>query len=160
MTRSPVLIFGYGNPSRGDDALGPELLRLLQEGYEADLCDIVTDFQLQIEHAMDLEGRELALFVDASVAASPPYEFSRLQPARDESFTSHALSPAAVLSVLGQISTAPPPAVFLLTIPGYDFELGRPITEQAAAHLAQACLFVKKLLSTPDREVWGRYYGR
>ncbi len=160
MTRSPVLIFGYGNPSRGDDALGPELLRLLEQGPEACLCDMVTDFQLQIEHAMDLDGRGLALFVDASVAASPPYEFSRLQPVRDESFTTHALSPAAVLSVLGQISTAPPPAVFLLTIPGYDFELGHPITESAAAHLAQACALVKRLLSTPDLGVWEGYCGQ
>ncbi len=160
MIRSPVLIFGYGNPSRGDDALGPELLRLLGQGPKVALCDMVTDFQLQIEHAMDLEGRELALFVDASVAASPPYEFSRLQPVRDESFTTHALSPAAVLSVLGQISTAPPPAVFLLTIPGYDFELGHPITESAAAHLVQSVALVKRLLSTPDREVWEGYCGR
>ncbi len=160
MTCSPILIFGYGNPSRGDDALGPELLRLLEQGPEAGLCDMVTDFQLQIEHAMDLEGRELALFVDASVAASPPYEFSRLQPVRDDSFTTHALSPAAVLSVLGQISTAPPPAVFLLTIPGYDFELGHPITESAAAHLVQSVALVKRLLSTPDREVWEGYCGR
>ncbi|MCP3671073.1 MAG: hydrogenase maturation protease [Gammaproteobacteria bacterium] len=160
MTHSPILIFGYGNPSRGDDALGPELLRLLEQGPEAGLCDMVTDFQLQIEHAMDLEGRELVLFVDASVAALPPYEFSRLQPVRDDSFTTHALSPAAVLSVLGQISKAAPPAVYLLTIPGYDFGLGRPITEPAAAHLEQACVLGKKLLAIPDQEVWEGYCGR
>ncbi|MCP3984168.1 MAG: Ni/Fe hydrogenase, partial [bacterium] len=26
-----MVVIGYGNPSRGDDALGPELLRLLAE---------------------------------------------------------------------------------------------------------------------------------
>jgi Ni,Fe-hydrogenase maturation factor len=34
---APILIFGYGNPSRGDDALGPELIQRL-EHRQRDLC--------------------------------------------------------------------------------------------------------------------------
>ena len=57
---APVLILTYGNPSRGDDALGPEMFELLEqcklETGLLDNVDLYTDFQLQIEHAVDLEG--------------------------------------------------------------------------------------------------------
>ena len=62
---NPNLIFTWGNPSRGDDALGPAMYDLLQN-EDISGVDLLTDFQLQIEHAIDLEGRERVLFVDAS----------------------------------------------------------------------------------------------
>jgi len=54
----PVVVFACGNPSRGDDALGPLLLDQLQiwldeEGL-ADGFELISDFQWQIEHALDL----------------------------------------------------------------------------------------------------------
>ena len=52
---TPILIFTYGNPSRGDDALGPAMFDLLEkhkrETGELDRVELLTDFQLQIEHA-------------------------------------------------------------------------------------------------------------
>ncbi|MDV7391306.1 hydrogenase maturation protease, partial [Arthrospira platensis SPKY1] len=98
-----LLILAVGNPSRGDDALGPLFLERLETLREPrgdwDGVELLTDFQLQIEHAVDLEKRELVLFVDASVSCPPPFQFTRLRPAQDVSYTSHALSPAAVLHV-------------------------------------------------------------
>ncbi len=152
--KHPILIFGYGNPSRGDDALGPELLRLLENDRECgripDIFETVTDFQLQIEHATDLEGRELVLFADASVAAEPPFEVTRLIPERDRSYTSHALSPAAVLSVFHQVMGTVPPPAFLLSIPGHDFELGHPLTSVAQEYLSEALCWVRDCLQSGD----------
>ncbi len=106
-----LLIFGYGNPSRGDDALGPLLLeRLEAQGFPGVEC--LTDFQLQVEHALDLEGRELALFIDAHLSCQPPFEFSPLHPESDRSYTTHAMSPAAVLQVFSEIHRSPPPPLF------------------------------------------------
>ncbi|MEI2781775.1 MAG: hydrogenase maturation protease [Candidatus Competibacter sp.] len=106
-----LLILAVGNPSRGDDALGPLFLERLGEwrerGGDWEGVELLTDFQLQIEHAVDLENRALVLFVDASVSCPPPYQFARLRPARDTSYTSHALSPAAVLHVYEQINRVP-----------------------------------------------------
>ncbi|MDS4057458.1 MAG: Ni/Fe hydrogenase, partial [Candidatus Contendobacter sp.] len=105
-----MLVLAVGNPSRGDDALGPlflERLTVLREQIGAwNDIELLTDFQLQIEHAVDLENRTLALFVDASVSCPPPFQFTRPRPARDTSYTSHALSPAAVLHVYQQINHA------------------------------------------------------
>ena len=67
-----LLIFAYGNPSRGDDALGPLLLERLQ-ALNLPHVETLTDFQLQVEHAYDLQGRERVLFIDASVSCTAPY---------------------------------------------------------------------------------------
>ena len=91
-TNKPTLIFTWGNPSRGDDALGPYIHDWLKE-KNIEYIDLLTDFQLQIEHAVDLENRERILFVDASVSAKAPFEFYRLKPVADESYTTHAMSP-------------------------------------------------------------------
>jgi len=141
-----VLVFTYGNPSRGDDALGPAMYELLKERRQTDsllhAVALLTDFQLQIEHATDLQQRERVVFVDASLTASPPYEFQPLLPEQDTSYTTHAMSPAAVLAVYQQIHQRPPPPAFLLSIRGYEFDLGDPLSPRARSHLQSAFEFL------------------
>ena len=143
---APVLIFTYGNPSRGDDALGPVMFDLLekhkQETTDFDGVDLLTDFQLQIEHAVDLENRRHILFIDASVTGSAPFELQALQAERDDSFTTHAMSPAAVLSVYQQINQCAPPPASLLTIRAYEFGLGLSMSEAARENLQLAYKYV------------------
>jgi len=116
--------------------------------------ELLTDFQLQIEHAVDLEGRALALFVDASVSCPAPHQLTRLQPSRDTSYTSHALSPTAVLHVYQLINQTPPPPAFQLAIRGERFELGESLSATAETHLAAAIEFARRLLARPDVETW------
>lgn len=152
----PVLVFGYGNLSRGDDALGPLVLEHIEAHLTPALhtVEILCDFQLQIEHALDLENRALVLFVDASVACENAFDFAELNPARDKSYTTHAMSPAAVLAVYQDIKKRPPPPCFLLSIKGEKFELGEGLSANAEQHLAEACQFVGGLLSAPDSRKW------
>jgi hydrogenase maturation protease len=153
-----LLIFGYGNPSRGDDALGPELLARLEAEREGrpdwEGIEIQTDFQLQIEHALDLEGRGLALFIDASVSCPAPFAFARVLPEEDRTYSSHALSPAAVLRVWEQVKGVPPPPTYLLTLRGYSFELGEPIGEAARANLEAAFRFAAALCNNRSAARW------
>ena len=137
----PLLVFAWGNPSRGDDALGPALLELLacrQEKGDFSNVELLTDFQLQVEHALDLQGRQRVLFIDASVSAQAPCALSALQPERDTSYTTHAMSPAAVLAVYEQINDEAPPPAYMLSIRGYEFELGQSLTPQACVNLQDA----------------------
>lgn len=156
---SPVLVFGYGNPSRGDDALGPMLIErlehwLISEAQSVKWVECLTDFQLQIEHALDLVGRSLVLFVDAHVSCSVPWQFDELQPSADASYSTHAISPASVLRVYQQIHAADPPPSFLLGVRGERFELGEPLTDSAEAHLSNALECVKMLCLTPSADHW------
>ncbi len=124
------------------------------------VVDLLTDFQLQIEHAVDLENRALVLFVDASVSCSPPFQFSRVQPARDTSYTSHALSPAAVLYVYQQINHAssPPPPAFQLAISRRAIRVwASPLSVAAEANLALALDFVGQLLTRWEAKAWEQF---
>ena len=135
---SRVLILACGNPSRGDDALGPLLIERL--GSMADpvpgvALDLVTDFQLQIEHALDLVGHDLVIFADAALTGPEPFAFEPVQAELAASITTHAMSPGAVLRVYRQVTGAEPPDCRLLAIRGYCFELGEPLSAQAQANL-------------------------
>ena len=143
-SRAPLLVLGVGNPSRGDDALGSLFVERAAEALgpevRAGQVEFLTDYQLQIEHALDLEGRRRVVFVDASVHAAPPYQYAPVEPYRDESFSSHALSPAAVLDTHRSVVGTPPPA-WVLGIRGESFELGEGLSPGASANLEAALLF-------------------
>ena len=156
MTR--LVVFAWGNPSRGDDALGPEFLRRAERLAPpmAHAVEFVTDFQLQPEHATDLAVRELVLFVDASTSAASPFTFTSVAPARDATFTSHAMSPGALLAAYVEVFVQSPPPSFLLAIRGEHFELGDPLSAAARAHLRHALRHFERLLAAPSADAWDR----
>jgi hydrogenase maturation protease len=159
---APLLIFACGNPSRGDDALGPECLNRLSDWVGrnglAKEVDLLVDFQLQIEHALDLQGRERVLFIDAAVDLSRPCLLTPLSPERDSSFTSHAMSPAAVMEVYGRIAGPPPPA-YLLRLRGSGFELGEGLSRQGREGLACGLALAQDLCRHRDEAYWRRRCG-
>jgi hydrogenase maturation protease len=143
---APLLIFGWGNPSRGDDALGPLLVERI-EAQNLPGVECLTDFQLQVEHALDLQERRRILFVDASLAAGAPFAVTRLAPARDASFSTHAITPEAVMQVYVDLHDDDPPPCELLAIRGERFELGKALSPAAADHLAAAVAWVQAWIS-------------
>ncbi|ABB74973.1 hydrogenase maturation protease [Nitrosospira multiformis] len=151
----PLLVFGYGNPSRGDDALGPLLIERL-EALDLPNVELLTDFQLQIEHALDLQSRERVLFVDTSISCVPPYAFSRLLARKDVSFTSHVMSPIALLYAYLNLYGPPPPA-YLIEIRGDCFELGEPLGPRAAANLDASFQLARRLCSNLDLCAWEEF---
>jgi hydrogenase maturation protease len=157
LNTKPVLLFAYGNLSRGDDALGPLALDYVERQCALDDVELLTDFQLQIEHALDLENRALVVFIDAAVAGVREFDFTELQPARDNSYTTHAMSPAAVLAVYQDIKKQPPPPCFLLSIKAESFELGEDLSQSARHNLAAACQFIEGLLNNAELGAWRRW---
>lgn len=151
MAVAPVLLLACGNPSRGDDALGPLLLEALAGQVDPDMVECITDFQLQIEHTLDLQDRQCVIFADASMH-DLNFEFTRLVPEPALSHTSHALSPAALLGVYRSLHGEPPPA-YLLAIGGHSFELGAALSPAAQVNLAEASRFARKLLLGQPSEI-------
>jgi hydrogenase maturation protease len=135
---APVLVLAVGNPSRGDDALGPLLAERVEAAGLADV-EVIVDYQLQVEHALDLVGRERVIFVDAGVGTLPPFEFRRVVPAADFLHTSHTLSPEAVLATFVRVQGEPPPECWVLCIRGERFGLGDDLSEVACERLEAAC---------------------
>ncbi|MCW5634842.1 MAG: hydrogenase maturation protease [Rubrivivax sp.] len=140
MSVAPWLVLAVGNPARGDDALAPLLLeRLRESGVEAGgEVELLTDFQLQVEHALDLRGRRGVLFVDAALpGAVPGAVLSTLVPDHAPTAATHALHPAAVLRV-AELLDGHAPAAWLLAIEGASFGLGEPPSPAGERHLGRA----------------------
>lgn len=134
----PILVLAIGNPSRGDDAIGPVLAARIEALGLPDV-EVITDFQLAPEHALDLEGRERVIFVDAGKGTLDPYELRRVEPKADFSYTSHAMSPEAVLATYARVTGTPPPESWVLCVRGESFELGEPLSAAAAERMEVAC---------------------
>ena len=155
---APVVVFAVGNPSRGDDAIGPELCGRLAEwlGSEglADGVELIDDFQLQIEHALDLKGRQIALFIDAGLRTPGPYTFRRIAPATGMALTTHELPPEAVLQVYMQTEDGEPPPAFVLCVRGEEFELGAPLSPAVLSHVEDAFTLLQSLCRQPAPTAW------
>jgi hydrogenase maturation protease len=134
---APRLVIALGNPSRGDDALGPliaeRLAALALPGVE-----VLVDYQLQIEYALDLRGRSEVIFVDAAVAGDAPFTLEPVAARSDPSVTTHALSPQALLEGYSRLNGEAPPKAWVLAVRGYAFELGAGLSSAAHENLEPA----------------------
>lgn len=158
---SSLLIFGYGNESRGDDALGPLLVNRIREQHEArsggrELA-FLDDYQIQIEHVMDLQSRCAVIMIDAAVNIDAPFVFHRLQAHPETSYTTHGMTPHTLLYQYQKVLQSEPPPVYMLAVQGYRFELGEQLSEQAERNFNQALIFVTALLEEPDLDHWSEY---
>lgn len=148
-----LVVFAVGNESRGDDALGPILARRLEQLALSGVT-VIQDFQLQIEHALDMAGQDLALFVDAGVGTPAPYRLDEIAPSPSRIPASHALEPDAVLAVAEQILPGGPPPSFVLCVRGESFELGEGLSAFGLANLETAWRALEALCRHPDPENW------
>lgn len=148
-----VVVFGIGNESRGDDALGPLLLRRLEAAGLAHVSAI-EEYQLQIENALDLDDHDLALFIDAGTGTPAPFSFYEIEADRQIAHSTHALAPQTVLTVYEQVQRQTPPPAFVLCVRGEQFELGADLSDAAAVHLELAWSRLLGLCTAADAKRW------
>jgi hydrogenase maturation protease len=129
--------------------LGPTLLERLAgrqaQGAFPD-CDLLADFQLQVEHALDLIDRSRVIFVDAAASGPEPCALTPVIPEPTLTYSTHAMTPGGVLRVLAQIQPDPPPDTWLLAIRGYAFDLGQPLSDGALDNLDAALALLEARL--------------
>ena len=150
-----LIVFAWGNESRGDDGIGPVFARRLRELDDARV-EIVEDFQLNIEHVTDFRGRTPLLFVDASVAIESGFAIEQIGPSDEGNFSTHAISPQALLNVHRQTTSEPQPPAYLLHVAAREFALGDDMGETAQNAIDEAFAFVKDLLDSPGDAITER----
>lgn len=149
-----ILVLSCGNPSRGDDAIGPELTSALmlaqQRGEISRQVSLLTDFQLQIEHVTDLAEVDAVVFVDAALEGAEPFSFARIQPRASTGITTHALSPSALLAIFEEVMQRQSPPAWVLAVRGYRFGLGEGLSPLATDNLRRALQFLGGNLLAPQ----------
>ncbi|MBI5618735.1 MAG: hydrogenase maturation protease [Gammaproteobacteria bacterium] len=136
-TAARLVVFAIGNRSRGDDAAGPLLLDRLAATVPGDVR-LEECYQLAPEHVDDAAAGAEVLFVDASHRFSDGFRFTDITPLADHSFTTHALSPGALLALFEHVYRRPAPRARLLEIGAEGFELGAGVSSRCAANLEAA----------------------
>ncbi|MBN2348731.1 MAG: hydrogenase maturation protease [Bacteroidales bacterium] len=147
--KNKILVYGYGNPGRQDDALGVMLAERLEKWvaeFHIEGVNIDSNYQLNIEDAATINNYDLVIFADASLNINKNYIFSEIIPNPKVEFTMHAVSPAFVLdlcqSLYGKI-----PAAYLLQIKGYQWDFLEEITSDASSNLDSAFEFITKYIT-------------
>ena len=146
-----ILVIGYGNPGRGDDGLGPALIKLVEEnglGCESGACGVTTDsdYQLNIEYAVDFAKHDIVIMVDAGETGPEPFGFDRVIPMKDSRFTTHSVSPGTLAALTGEL-TETPPDCHLLAIRGYNFDFGEGLSDRAVENLKSAYEFIGEFIA-------------
>lgn len=147
-----MLVFGIGNPGRGDDSLGVRLVERLQAHWPQ--FEILEVFQLQVEHALDLCGADLVLFCDAAVGLETSSRFSEVEAGASRSVFTHAMTPQALLDVFVRILGHGPPPAFVLAMRADDMSLGEALSPAGEQSLEAAWALAKRLCADPRAEVW------
>ncbi len=145
-------LFTWGNPSRGDDAIGPKLHQIIEQLIaEFSLKTVlIEDFQLQPEHVFDISEDACIVFIDASYQGDSAYKVTPVNKAEEIGYTTHALSPEALLTLYEKTQSKPSPPAFLCSVRGYCFDFGMPLSEQAEKNIKLTAQFLKELLTSSD----------
>ncbi|MCG8667905.1 MAG: hydrogenase maturation protease [Pseudomonadales bacterium] len=154
-----LLVYGIGNASRGDDALGPELLarlkqHMLNNQQDANnLFQITLEeaFQLQPEHIYDFEHQDMILFLDADARFSEGTCFTKISGnslAMKQAYVSHALPPEQLLAMHESLTDEETPPAFALSMGAQHMELEEGLSEQAKTNLAEAEQLLLTLLNS------------
>lgn len=134
--KNQTLVIGLGNPLRGDDRFGWEVIDRL------DLIDIpnlktLCRHQLTPELAEDVSLSDPVIFVDASLESSPGEasitEVNPLYISLDH-FSTHDLSPQGILNLCQNLYQTNPTA-YLVSIGAKTFEPGETLSPEVENNL-------------------------
>jgi len=142
-----ILVYGYGNPGRQDDALGVRLAENIELWVQEENIkgvEIDCNYQLNIEDSDRISKSDIVIFADASIEEIDDFIFTKVDP--DEStieFTMHAVSPAFVVDLCRKLYKKSPDT-YLIHIKGYEWEFEEKLSDDAKLNLAKATLFLKE----------------
>ncbi len=136
-----LLVIGYGNSLRGDDAVGRRLAEAVEAWRAPDIA-VLTLHQLVPELVEDLQLTERVLFVDA-VASAGDVHLRKIAAVTGNQFLNHHTGPGGLLALATELYGHCPEG-WLLTIPGYQFDLSEDITPGAQANVTRALALVRE----------------
>ena len=145
-----ILVYGYGNPGRQDDALGVRLaenIELWIQKNNFSNVEVDYNYQLNIEDSERVSKSDIVIFADASIEEIDDFLFTKVNP--DESsieFTMHAVSPAFVMDLCRKIYNSCPES-YLIHIKGYEWEFEEKLSDDAMLNLAKATSFLKEKIT-------------
>ncbi len=148
-----ILIYGYGNPGREDDGLGNAMIEKLEQWKTEQAfpnLHLDINYQLNIEDATEMQGKDLVIFVDASIDETvEQYKLVPVKPSSKVEFTMHATSPGFIMHLCEQIYGGAPPT-WIMHIKGYSWNMKETLTPDARENLQLAYQHLKQVVLQPS----------
>ena len=144
-----VLILGYGNTLRGDDALGIHAAHALHDFYCTDGgVRVLATSQLTFDLAEDISQAQLILFIDAAVAGLPgDIHSEEILPADEKVRFTHHWTPRTLLMLTKQLYGTTPAAVSLTMAVGTS-EVGVGLSKEVQSNLPELLERAKAIVSS------------
>jgi hydrogenase maturation protease len=149
-----VLVYGYGNPGRQDDGLGIALVEKLEEWaiqQRLDQIEFENNYQLNIEDAEAISGKDLVIFADASEEEIDDFCLSEVDGKGKLAFTTHSASPGYILKLCEELFQRTP-RVLLIHIKGYEWDFKEGISVRGMENLERAFWALQGFLKQPENE--------
>lgn len=153
-----IWIIGYGNSRRGDDGIGPYMVKTLKKMImHNERIHFRSIPQLTPDLIDDLQKADFILFIDATVKnLKKGWRFLKIQP--DFSylpFLTHHVTPEFLLGLLQSVYMRCPSA-WLVSVQGYGFGIEEEIYPETERNIAGAvsfvCRFMKKIINQKKAE--------
>lgn len=135
-----LFIYGFGNPGRQDDGLGPAIIDKLESDNISGIV-IDSNYQMNIEDAHNISQCDAVIFVDASIEAEEPFSFTKIEPSSEITFSTHTMSPESVLALCKELYDKDMEA-YVLAIRGYEWEFVEALSSKAADNFNIAYAFL------------------
>jgi len=140
-----ILIYGMGNPHRGDDGIGPycveKILSLAKATNFPYALEGKAIFHLSIDELETAAKYSQVVLFDASMDINLiNFSCSLVQPSACQQFTTHLLMPEEFLYSLLQLFNARP-TMHLISIRGYYWEMSNTLSQQAKTNADSAIAF-------------------
>jgi len=151
-SKKRVLVIGFGNPLRGDDALGWEIAGRLATAVQDETVEVLALSQLTPELSELISEVELVVFIDASYLGQPgSWKCETVEPNATFSHTlGHHLTPMSLLAYAQAIFKASPHAL-LVSVAGGSFDCRQELTSSVVAALPAVEQFVREEIAVRGR---------
>jgi hydrogenase maturation protease len=141
------LVIGYGNPLRGDDAVGWHAAEYLMKTHCHPDVQIITCHQLTPELAERVSRSALVVFIDAEEREPVGAVSCRaVGPAATRTPFAHYLSPAALLALAAQLYGACPPAA-VFSVSSTAFDCGERLSPAVVSALPELSERIRTLIA-------------
>jgi hydrogenase maturation protease len=144
-----VLVIGYGNSIRGDDAFGPVVAEQLDQALPPCDVDIFVRHQLTPELAENIRDASLVIFVDASAdGTAGEVVCRRLAPDPQASLSmAHHFAPGGLLRCT-ELAFGHVPETYVLSTRGSCFEFAdSELSPPVAAAVPRAIARIRELIA-------------
>jgi hydrogenase maturation protease len=149
-----ILVIGFGNPIRGDDALGPIAAERLEQRISSEQVQIISRHVLTSELVAEVSEADLVVFIDAAMEGPIGEVLCRpLVGTTDISANlAHFFDPRELLAWTSQLYGRHPEA-YLVSVRGVRFDFAKyqlsPTVEDAVEPLLdQVCELIDRQLTS------------